>query len=722
MPSTTATTLASNRRRLRLAQHTRALSPSPSPEPIDMSSVASSSSKKNKKSSNNSSSSPAPSPTLTLDLSNSNSPDNTSNTSFNSGGGQHKQKQKQSISRSSQHSASSSSQQQSQQQHNSTASSNNNSRGRSRRSRAATRRSATDITKSVSSKDDDPTMSMHTTTHMSRQQEILAGLEDVETAARDSSISRVSQQQIIVNDNNNMSQQHNNNNNFEDERLNLHVTDSIDSDDNGTCFNSIGTTTPRQQVAAPPQPQPPTSQATNKRIENNVYQPNLEDEDNNKTSDKVIFSSVNNIEVAQSNRTYHALDNERGKNISQRKRSTHKIDTTSATTSGNNTKNLSPLHENAPQSNKQQSSSIEQRHLERTLHNRNQVRKGSIWDHPEDMVSNNINNNKKDDNSTAYAEFEQDGNSYSRRPHRGGTTRRGAGGGGGSIESSKYDMDEKMLMENAMGLANQNNEGGEGDNVDGVLLSGQNMKTALGVGAAATLGAFVLGPVGLLVGAASVGIGMGVLQIPEEQRTNVKNHAATSFEKAKHIACNLNESMATGCAKYSGTDPSEVATVVGKVVPEEIMDTCGCYGGSTNGDGEDREKSNRYQQHGGDDGGQSLTGTDLDIRSQGSSPIANAVNGVERGMNRLVGDVFGDEQQQSPVSQSMNVVSGGGGLGDTKGRGLDGVGGQANENEDAVGRRVACGRKGELFCDTTILYCTRYRAHLMFSIYAIFNC
>ena len=69
-------------------------------------------------------------------------------------------------------------------------------------------------------------MSMHTTTHtttthMSRQQEILAGLEDVETAARDSSISRVSQQQIIVNDNNNMSQQHNNNSNFEDERLNL---------------------------------------------------------------------------------------------------------------------------------------------------------------------------------------------------------------------------------------------------------------------------------------------------------------------------------------------------------------------------------------------------------------------------------------------------------------------------------------------------------------------
>jgi len=711
MPSTTATTLASNRRRLRLAQHTRALSPSPSPEPIDniMSSVASSSSKKNNKN-KKSSNSPAPSPTLTLDLSNSNSPDNTSNTSFNSGGGgQHKQKQKkQSRSRSSQHSASSSSQQQTQQQHNSTASSNNNSRGRSRRSRAATRRSATNNTnKSSASINDDPTMSMHTTTHtttthMSRQQEILAGLEDVETAARDSSISRVSQQQIIVNDNNNMSQQqHNNNNNFEDERLNLHVTDSIDSDDNGTCFNSIGTTTPRQQVAAP---QPPSSQ-TSKRIESNVYQPNLEDDDNNKTSDKVIFSSVNNIEVAQSNRTYHALDHDRGKNISQRKRSTHKIDTTSAASS--NSKNLSPLHENAPQSTTttKQSSSIEQRHLERTLHNRNQVRKGSIWDHPEDMVSNNVNNNKKDDNSTAYAEFEQDGNSYSRRPHRGGTTtRRGAGGGGGSIESSKYDMDEKMLMENAMGLANSN-EGGEGEgDTDGVLLSGQNMKTALGVGAAATLGAFVLGPVGLLVGAASVGIGMGVLQIPEQQRTNVKNHAATSFEKAKHIACNLNESMATGCAKYSGTDPSEVATVVGKVVPEEIMDTCGCYGGSTNGDGEDREKSNRYQQHGGDDGGQSLTGTDLDIRSQGSSPIANAVNGVERGMNRLVGDVFGDEQQQSPVSQSMNLVGGGGGgLGDTKGRGLDGVGGQANENEDAVGRRVACGRKGQLTCNATIL-------------------
>ena len=218
--------------------------------------------------------------------------------------------------------------------------------------------------------------------------------------------------------------------------------------------------------------------------------------------------------------------------------------------------------------------------------------------------------------------------------------------------------------------------------------------------------AVIMGPIGLLVGAASVGIGMGFMQIPEEQRNNVRNHASSSLEKARDIACNINDTMSTTCAKYGGTDGpvGEVADAVGKVVPEEIMDTCGCYPSTNEGDMMDDQKKdfNNKSRHGGDDG-HSLTGTDiggLEIRSEGSSPIANAVNGVERGMTRLVGDVFGDDQQQqhhhhSPMSQSMTIVGGAGGpSGENKGRGgLDG-GGLSPENEDA-GRRVACGRKGK---------------------------
>ena len=210
---------------------------------------------------------------------------------------------------------------------------------------------------------------------------------------------------------------------------------------------------------------------------------------------------------------------------------------------------------------------------------------------------------------------------------------------------------------------------------------------------------------GLLVGAASVAIGMGVMQIPEEQRNNVRNHAATSLERARDLAYDVGESMSTSCGKYSSTDPAEI---LGKVIPDEIMDHCGCFPfPSSTKDGEDRGE--RSHRKGGCDGVMGGVGDDVlsmedEIRSEGSSPMANAVIGVERGMHRLVGDVFRDDQQHhtSPVSLSMNLVGGGGGIngvGDNKGRGVGG-GGEGHgglvalENED-IGRRVACGRKGE---------------------------
>lgn len=73
-------------------------------------------------------------------------------------------------------------------------------------------------------------------------------------------------------------------------------------------------------------------------------------------------------------------------------------------------------------------------------------------------------------------------------------------------------------------------------------------KTALGVIGAATLGCIVMGPVGLLVGAAAVGIGVGVMQIPEEQRSDMQQRANKVLEKAQESALNASEAMSNSCA------------------------------------------------------------------------------------------------------------------------------------------------------------------------------
>ena len=213
----------------------------------------------------------------------------------------------------------------------------------------------------------------------------------------------------------------------------------------------------------------------------------------------------------------------------------------------------------------------------------------------------------------------------------------------------------------------------------------------------------ILGPIGVLVGAASVGIGMGVMQIPEEQRNNVRNHTATSLEKIRNLAFDMSETMSSNCAKYSGTEPSEV---VGMIVPNDILDHCGCLPANS-GDGEVRGEKSNYHRAGGmagsiADDGHSLTGTDMnfEVRSEGSSPIANAVNGVERGMNRLVGEVFGDEYDHvSSAPHHTNHAGGVGVMGSAGGRSVVGSGdghvGLGVSGEDVSGHRVACGRKGE---------------------------
>jgi len=193
------------------------------------------------------------------------------------------------------------------------------------------------------------------------------------------------------------------------------------------------------------------------------------------------------------------------------------------------------------------------------------------------------------------------------------------------------------------------------DKVDEVL-NKPNVKTALGVAAAATIGAAILGPVGVLVGAASVGIGIGVMQIPEEQRSNAASHASTSLEKARAVALDISESMGKSCArmyeKETGKDPKDA---LGDVVPDEIMDRC-CSLGK-----EDEQKDGIISLDGG--------GT-VDLPP---SPIAS---GGQHRLRSMTGEAFGDEF----ISQSFS-------MGEKR---------DAMMPDNAITRRAACGRVGRV--------------------------
>ena len=65
-------------------------------------------------------------------------------------------------------------------------------------------------------------------------------------------------------------------------------------------------------------------------------------------------------------------------------------------------------------------------------------------------------------------------------------------------------------------------------------------RTAAGVAGAAGIGCILLGPIGLLVGAAAASIGYGVLQIPQEQRQRV-------LEKVKESVCQTSENLSNSC-------------------------------------------------------------------------------------------------------------------------------------------------------------------------------
>ena len=336
-------------------------------------------------------------------------------------------------------------------------------------------------------------------------------------------------------------------------RLSLHVAESssLDSDDNGTCFNSVGT--------ASRHPSP-----TKNRRRQQQHQ--------------------------QQNRRYRVDE-------------------------------LTTLNESATSRDDSKSG-------------RNNDR-SSIWNQPQDMVSSSNSRHKASDDNTVSSDYDQMGR-FHRRGDRGGMGGNAliTGGGASSVASSLKtgevgdDLDDAMLGFQSISPLKQvgQNVGGwtsdkdTNDKVDEVL-SKPNVKTALGIAAAATVGAAIMGPVGVLVGAASIGIGIGVMQIPEEQRSNVASHASISLSKAREVALDVSENMGKSCAKFYDKE-------TGKDNPDalgdanEIMDRCCSIGN------EEQEDGTAGERH-----------VDLPL-----SPIAS---GGQHGVKVMVGDTFGDKNSPS---------------------------------------------------------------------------
>jgi hypothetical protein len=77
--------------------------------------------------------------------------------------------------------------------------------------------------------------------------------------------------------------------------------------------------------------------------------------------------------------------------------------------------------------------------------------------------------------------------------------------------------------------------------------------TAIGLGVAGALcGAIVLGPMGMVLGAAGAGVGYKFSQMPEKERSEVKNKASSAMKKLHVSAMAANETLSSSCASACG--------------------------------------------------------------------------------------------------------------------------------------------------------------------------
>jgi hypothetical protein len=82
--------------------------------------------------------------------------------------------------------------------------------------------------------------------------------------------------------------------------------------------------------------------------------------------------------------------------------------------------------------------------------------------------------------------------------------------------------------------------------------------TAIGLGVAGALcGAIVLGPMGMVLGAAGAGVGYKFSQMPEKERSEVKNKASSAMKKLRVSAMAANDTISNSCATACGNPQTD---------------------------------------------------------------------------------------------------------------------------------------------------------------------
>jgi hypothetical protein len=274
--------------------------------------------------------------------------------------------------------------------------------------------------------------------------------------------------------------------------LNLHVAHSVDSDDNGTCFNSIGTTTPRLPS--------PRHVAVRNHAANaggghgdsgQIYQPHFHEELRLPNGEA---SAVDQERVLSSNTNNHRRNGMRW-NTSDTLSPLHENSNATVTdpSASSTSSNSSTYAKNGKKSHRHQDEFGSTQQLLGGGAKANNI--GSIWDRTEEMISKSNNSSvryKPPDYGSAYSEFDRDGSSS----HHGG-----AGGSAAAFRAVRGERPHRDLgsykssvRHNA--VSSKTDGGGEHRGTkcekdaaaDDGILNRSNMKAALGVCTAATIG------------------------------------------------------------------------------------------------------------------------------------------------------------------------------------------------------------------------------------------
>uniref|UniRef100_A0A7S4R6L4 Uncharacterized protein n=1 Tax=Ditylum brightwellii TaxID=49249 RepID=A0A7S4R6L4_9STRA len=169
---------------------------------------------------------------------------------------------------------------------------------------------------------------------------------------------------------------------------------------------------------------------------------------------------------------------------------------------------------------------------------------------------------------------------------------------------------QEWQQQHQRGWVRESDDEGHGSNC-----STPNVTAAVGLTAVAAAGGVVLGPMGILVGVALVGLGFSLSQIPEDQSNDIRNYATHLLQSAHEKAVFMHETVQSSCVHACDSSGlPEQYPVIRTMYPKNGDQGVGA--GADNGGGE-RESTQDVRGRGGGMVGDNNIGA-------GSRPNSNA--------------------------------------------------------------------------------------------------